>query len=297
MAKKIRSEDSNKIIQLEGNQTSDVQIEEHIKKNVITTKKGQSLKEEMKREYQETLYRLQVELVKFQREMIEKQERVLIIFEGRDAGGKDGTIKRIAEHLSPRETRIVALGKPSDRDITSWYFQRYVAHLPAASELVLFNRSWYNRAGVERVMDFCTDKEYEEFMNTVPLFEQMLVQSGIRVLKYYLDISKKEQKKRLKERRLDPLKQWKWSPIDEQSVKHWKDYSEARNAMFARTHHVLAPWYVVQADDKRVARIHIMKHILSQFTYPDKDLELTLNQSDIVFAYDEVHVQDGTIVR
>ena len=192
-------------------------------------------------EYKEKLHALQIELVKLQRHFIKYDDKILVLLEGRDAAGKDGTIKRIIQHLSPRETRVVALGAPSDRDRSAWYFQRYVPHLPAAREFVLFNRSWYNRAGVERVMGFCTPKEYEEFMETVLNFENMLVRSGIKLLKYYLDISRSEQKKRLNSRRKDPLKQWKVSPIDEKAVKRWDDYSQARNAMFSRTFR-RGPW-------------------------------------------------------
>src|ERR1700687_180148 len=182
-----------------------------------------------KKSYKRSLRQLQIELVKLQRHFIKWNDKILIILEGRDASGKDGTIKRIIQHLSPRETRVVALGKPSDRDRTSWYFQRYVAHLPAAQELVLFNRSWYNRAGVERVMGFCTAAEHEEFMGSVSSFENMLVGSGVKLLKYYLDISKAEQKRRLRDRKTDPLKQWKVSPIDGEALERWKAYSLARN--------------------------------------------------------------------
>ncbi|HEY1504436.1 MAG TPA: polyphosphate kinase 2, partial [Stellaceae bacterium] len=178
--------------------------------------------------YEHTLLQLQIELVKLQRHVIAHGERVLIILEGRDTAGKDGAIKRIIEHMSPRETRVVALGPPSARDERSWYFQRYVPHLPAAGEVVLFNRSWYNRAGVERVMGFCSKAETEEFLETVPQFEAMLIRAGITVLKYYLDISKHEQKRRLADRRKDPLKQWKLSPIDNKAAKLWKLYSQAR---------------------------------------------------------------------
>ena len=209
-----------------------------------------------KQVYKDTLQHLQVELVKLQNHIIKHGDKILIILEGRDAGGKDGTIKRIIQHLSPREIRVVALGKPSDRDLSTWYFQRYTAHLPAAQELVLFNRSWYNRAGVERVMGFCSDDEYHEFIETVTHYEQLLVRSGIKLLKYYLDISKAEQKERLKQRQKDPLKQWKISPIDKEAQKHWQQYSETRNIMFARTHHLSAPWTVVRSDDKQAARIN-----------------------------------------
>ena len=174
-------------------------------------------------------------------------DKILVLVEGRDAAGKDGSIKRIVEYLSPRETRVVALGKPSDRDRSAWYFQRYVAHLPAAEEFVLLNRSWYNRAGVEHVMGFCSKEEHEEFMQSVPKFEEMLVNSGIKLLKYYLDIDKDEQVKRLAERQRDPLKQWKTSPIDAVAVKHLKAYSAARDAMLLRTHTAIAPWRIVRA--------------------------------------------------
>jgi len=246
-------------------------------------------------DYKDTLRLLQIELVKLQKHIIKKNDRVLIIFEGRDAGGKDGTIKRITQYLSPRETRIVALGKPSDRDNSCWYFQRYAPHLPAADEIVFFNRSWYNRAGVERVMGFCSDQGYHDFLETVPDFEQMLVRSGIKLLKYYLDISRDEQKKRLKDRQQNPLKQWKVSPIDKAAQKHWDDYSLARNTMLARTHHLLAPWTVVRADDKQIARINVIKDMLFRLEYKDKDEALILPDANIVFNYDESYLQNGMI--
>jgi polyphosphate kinase len=247
--------------------------------------------------YHAALLALQIELVKLQREIIKSDRRILVILEGRDAAGKDGTIKAITEHLSPRETRVVALGTPTERDARSWYFQRWVGHLPAAQEMVIFNRSWYNRAGVERVMGFCTKREYEEFLETVPGFERMLERSGIRLFKYYLDISKGEQKARLKSRRQDPLKQWKISPIDEVAVKHWKDYSQARNVMFARTHDALAPWHVVRADDKHIARLNLIRHLLSRLDYGDKDKRLAAPADDIVFAYDELYLANGMIAK
>jgi len=216
-------------------------------------------------DYKKALRELQIELVKVQRAVIENGIKVLVIFEGRDAAGKDGTIKRIVQYLSPRETRVVAMPKPSDRDRACWYFQRYVPQLPAAQEIVLFNRSWYNRAGVERVMGFCSDREYEEFLETVVPFEHMLVDSGIRLFKYYLDIDRDEQRRRLKSRRSDPLKQWKVSAIDDQALKYWKQYSAARDIMFKRTHNPVTPWYVVRADDKRQARLNVIRHLLAQF--------------------------------
>jgi polyphosphate kinase 2 len=228
---------------------------------------------------------LQVELVKLQRHFIGCGDKILVLLEGRDAAGKDGSIKRIVEYLSPRETRVVALGKPSDRDRSAWYFQRYVAHLPTAEEFVLLNRSWYNRAGVEHVMGFCTKEQHEEFMQSVPKFEEMLVNSGIKLLKYYLDVSKTEQAKRLEERKRDPLKQWKTSPIDAVAVKHWKAYSEARDAMLLRTHTAIAPWRIVRADNKRQARLNLMRDILSRLHYAGKKNKLVQPDTDIAFEF------------
>ncbi|MEP7312499.1 MAG: polyphosphate kinase 2 [Pseudomonadota bacterium] len=248
-----------------------------------------------KQTYKDTLRKLQVELVKLQRHFIKCDDKILIILEGRDAAGKDGTIKRIVQHLSPRETRVVALGKPSDRDRASWYFQRYVSQLPAAQELVLFNRSWYNRAGVERVMGFCTKAEHEEFMGSVSNFEHMLVRSGIKLLKYYLDISKGEQKKRLKARAVDPLKQWKISPVDDVALKYWKQYSAARNEMLARSHNPMAPWTIVRADDKHSARLNIIKDVLSRLHYKDKNDALIQPDPKCVFAFDTSYLQNGLL--
>jgi len=243
------------------------------------------------------LLALQIELVKLQRAIITDNRKILIILEGRDAAGKDGTAKSITQHLSPRETRVVALGKPTERDSNSWYFQRWARHLPAGQEMVIFNRSWYNRAGVERVMGFCSEAECEVFLETVPVFERMLERAGITLFKYYLDISKAEQKKRLKERHKDPLKQWKLSPIDEVAVKNWKAYSRARNVMFARTHTVLTPWHVVRADDKHAARLDLIRHFLCRLDYDGKDERLTVPDPDIVFAYDELYLENGMIAK
>jgi polyphosphate kinase 2 len=245
--------------------------------------------------YQRKLHALQIELVKLQRHMIEHDYKILVLLEGRDAAGKDGVIKRIVEHLSPRETRVVALSKPTDRERSGWYFQRYAPHLPAADEFVLFNRSWYNRAGVERVMGFCTDAEYEEFMATVLDFERMLVGSGIRLIKYYLDISKAEQKKRLAERRKDPLTQWKISPLDAQATKKWKAYSEARDEMLKRTHNPLTPWTIVRADDKKLARLNLIRDLLSRLPYDDKQSRLLKADTAIVFPFDGARLEDGTM--
>ena len=238
-----------------------------------------------KARYCKELLSLQVELVKLQRHLIEHNDKVLILFEGRDAAGKDGVIKRIVEHLSPRETHVVALGKPSDRTQQSWYFQRYVKHLPHSRELVLFNRSWYNRAGVETVMGFCTDDECEKFLQTVPAFETLLIQSGITLFKYYLDISRAEQKRRLANRKSNPLKQWKISEIDNAAQGHWQGYSDARDAMLLRTHTQTAPWSVVRTDDKRAARINVIKDVLQRTHYAGKRKSLLQSDPGIVLPF------------
>jgi polyphosphate kinase 2 len=231
----------------------------------------------------EILHGLYVELVKLQKEIIASDLKLLIILEGRDAAGKDGTIKRIIKHLSPRETIVVALGKPSDREEKEWYFQRYTAHLPVSGEFVLFNRSWYNRAGVEKVMNFCTHKQYKSFFKEVELFEEMLADAGFIILKYYLDISKKEQEKRFDDRRKDPLKQWKISPIDEAATKHWKDYSDARDEMLLKTDFKYAPWFIVSADDKDETHINLITHLLKRSEYKHKDEKALSHTCDLVF--------------
>ncbi|HAH11673.1 MAG TPA: polyphosphate kinase 2 [Alphaproteobacteria bacterium] len=235
--------------------------------------------------YDGQLHALHVELVKMQRHLIANQIRLCVVIEGRDGAGKDGTIKRLTEHLSPRETRVVALPKPSDRDRTSWYFQRYAAHLPAGGEFVIFNRSWYNRAGVEPVMGFCTPEQTRVFLKEAPVFEQMLLNEGIRLVKYYLDISKREQRERLAERRRDPLKQWKISPIDAAATAKWADYSAARNAMLSATNHPAAPWHVVLADDKKAARLTVIRHLLSLFNFRNRNEALCIPDPDQVFAF------------
>ena len=245
--------------------------------------------------YKQTLHSLQVELVKLQRHLIKNDLRILILLEGRDASGKDGVIKRLTAHLSPRDTRVVALGKPSDRDHNSWYFKRYVASLPASQEMVVMNRSWYNRAGVEKVVGFCTDAEHEEFMRSVLPFGRMLTGSGTQLFKYYLDISKSEQKKRLADRRIDPLKQWKISPIDKSALRRWDDYSDARNEMLTRTHSEDLPWHVVRADDKKQARLNVIRHLMARVDCPDKDAHLAQPDPDIVFDFAEEQIQSGRI--
>ncbi|WP_460531020.1 polyphosphate kinase 2 [Chitinimonas naiadis] len=236
-------------------------------------------------DYEAQLHILQVELVKLQRHLIRRGQRVLVLLEGRDAAGKDGSIKRIIAYLSPRDTRVVALGKPSNRERHNWYFQRYVAHLPSAEELVLFNRSWYNRAGVEKVMGFCSKREHSDFLQSVPRFEAMLVNAGIKLLKYYLDISKPEQKRRLAARERDPRKQWKRSPIDAVAVKRWKAYSMARDEMLQHTHTAKAPWHIIQADNKRLARLNLMRDILSRLHYTGKQTELVQPDPRIAFVF------------
>ncbi len=245
--------------------------------------------------YKKELKQLQIELVKFQKHLIKKRSKILVILEGRDSSGKDGAIKRIIAHLSPRETRVVALGIPSDREKSEWYFQRYVVHLPAEQEFVLFNRSWYNRAGVEQVMKYCTPEQYEEFFSEVNNFETMLLRSGIKIFKIYLDITKDEQKARMEARKTDPLKQWKVSPIDQVAITHWDDYSTARNAMFARSHTELCPWYIVHTDNKHEARLNIIRGILSRLDYAQKEETLTAPDPKIFFSYDPQYLQTGMI--
>ncbi len=235
--------------------------------------------------YKETLLKLQIELVKLQRHVIEKDLKLLVLFEGRDAAGKDGVIKRITQHMSPRETRVVALGKPTARENRSWYLQRYVQHLPASQEMVLFNRSWYNRAGVERVMGFCTAEECDAFFHAVVPFEKILVDGGILIHKYYLDITKEEQAKRLEDRRINPLKQWKISPIDAVALDHWDDYSTARDDMLARTHNEVTPWHVIKTDSKKKARLNVIRDLLSNVDYPKKNPEILLPDQSVVLKY------------
>ncbi|AXX93056.1 polyphosphate kinase 2 [Malaciobacter molluscorum LMG 25693] len=244
-------------------------LEEDDEKN----KKGEKIRIWVKKEkvqYERELRLLQIELLKFQNYVKEKGLKVLLIFEGRDAAGKGGTIKRITEHLNPRGARVVALEKPSDIEKTQWYFQRYTKHLPSAGEIVLFDRSWYNRAGVEPVMGFCTTEEHHEFLKEVPEFEQMLVKSEIILLKFYISVSKKEQARRFKKREIDPLKQYKLSPVDKESQKLWDKYTVAKFSMLMASNTDIAPWTVIRSDDKKQARINCIKHILSSVEYPDK---------------------------
>ncbi len=222
--------------------------------------------------YERELLRLQTELVYMQESIVAEGRRLVVLFEGRDTAGKDGTIKRIVTFLNPRTCRVVALPAPSDRERTQWYFQRYAAHLPAAGEIALFNRSWYNRAGVEHVMGYCTPQEYEEFLRFCPLFEQALQKDGIELVKYWLSVSDEEQERRFEKRLSDPRKRWKFSPTDLQARARWVDYAEAKDHMFAHTDTSTSPWYVVEGDDKRSARLNLISHLLSLVPYerPDK---------------------------
>lgn len=230
--------------------------------------------------YENALRDLQIEMIKLQRWVKETGARVLIIFEGRDAAGKGGTIKRFTEHLNPRGARVVALEKPDTREQSQWYFQRYLKHLPSAGEIVLFDRSWYNRAGVERVMEFCTQQEYVEFLHQVPMIEQMLVEDGILFFKLWFSVSREMQLSRFQKRETDPLKQWKLSPIDRASLDKWDDYTKAKEAMFLHTHKAQTPWTVIKSDDKRRARLNAMAHVLSNIKYTDKEKKVVDAQLD-----------------
>ena len=251
--------------------------------------------EEDDKHYKHALRDLQIELVKLQRKLIAEGTRVLIILEGRDGAGKDGAIKRITENMSPRETRVHAPGKPSNRDESEWYFQRFVPELPAGGDFVIFNRSWYNRAGVERVMGFCTEEQVAEFFEAVVPFERMLVRDGLELRKYYLDISKGEQKKRLEARKEDPLKQWKISPVDAAALKNWKAYSAARDDMLERTSHEAGPWRIVRTDTKKIARLELLRDLLSSFDYKGKDKKLLKPDRDVVFEWSEDKMKDVAV--
>ncbi len=232
-------------------------------------------------EYEKEMRRLQVELVRLQEWVKREGAKVVVLFEGRDTAGKGGVIRRIAERTNPRVVRVVALGMPSDRERSQWYFQRYVAHLPSAGEIVLFDRSWYNRAGVERVMGFCTDAEYEEFMRTCPQFERIVQGSGTILVKYWLSVSDEEQERRFEARLKDPSKRWKLSPVDVEARARWVDYAEAKDEMFAYTDTKDSPWFVVEADVKRTARLNLIAHLLEQIPYErvdDEKIELPPRQ-------------------
>jgi len=247
--------------------------------------------------YRAELEHLQAALVRYQQWAMQVGDKAILVFEGRDGAGKDGSIKRITEHLAPRNTRVVALPKPSDRQKTEWWFQRYVRHLPAAGEIVLFNRSWYNRAGVERVMGFSTPKEQEAFLHDAPTFERMLVEADIHIVKFWLDISKTEQAARLEARREDPLKILKVSDLDAVAQKEWKAYSKARDEMLARTHSAFAPWTCVHTDKKKKARIAVLRHILRTLAPPEICEGVEAPDPDILYAFEEAALSDGRLEK
>jgi polyphosphate kinase 2 len=248
-------------------------------------------------DYDRALRELQIGLVRYQTWAIKTGAKALVILEGRDGAGKDGTIARITEHLAPRSTRAVSLPKPSDREATQWYFQRYTGHLPACGDLVLFNRSWYNRAGVEPVMGFCTNREHEDFLRDAPAFERMLEEADIQLVKIWLDISKKEQAARLDARRDDPLKSLKISALDEVAQKKWKEYSEARDQMLLRTHTPIAPWVCVRADHKKPARLNVIRHLLHTLAPADIRAGIDPPDPEILFQFEPAAITDGRLAK
>jgi len=262
-----------------------------------TESKMQEPEKMNKKFYEKELARLQIELVKMQEWIKHEGLKVVVIFEGRDAAGKGGVIKRITQSLNPRICRVIALGTPTEREKTQWYFQRYAPNLPAKGEVVLFDRSWYNRAGVERVMGFCTDDEYEEFLRSCPEFERMIIRSGIILVKYWFSVSDEEQERRFQARIVDPTKRWKLSPMDLESRSKWIEYSKAKDEMFAHTDIKQAPWYVVEADDKKRARLNCISHLLSMIQYKDltpDPIELPPRQDE--FKYVRPPLSDQTFV-
>lgn len=248
-------------------------------------------------EYEADLKELQIELLKMQNAIKDTNEKVLMIFEGRDAAGKGGTIKRITEHLNPRGARVVALNKPSDVEKSQWYFQRYVSHLPSAGEIVFFDRSWYNRGGVEPVMGFCTQEEHKEFLHEISEFEKMIVNSGTKLFKFYFSVSKKEQAKRFKKRETDPLKQFKLSPVDQESQNLWDKYTIAKYSMLLASHSSHAPWTIIRSDNKKKARLNTMRHILNNIDYPTKvDKSVFKIEKDILIdANEEIKIMESSM--
>jgi polyphosphate kinase 2 len=248
--------------------------------------------------YEEELHKLQIELLKMQRQVRDKGLRLLMLFEGRDAAGKGGTIKRITEHLNPRGTRVVALLTPSDTERTQWYFQRYMQHLPSAGEIVLFDRSWYNRAMVEPVMDFCTDEQNKRFLKDVPMLEEMLVKDGIKLFKFFFSVSKDEQLRRFNSRETDPLKQYKISPVDKMAQEMWDDYTVRKFQMLNETNRTLAPWTIIRSDNKKMARLNCIKHLLSQIDYKDKvpTEELQTDPDILISGIDEIRYMEDNLL-
>lgn len=272
---------------VEDSHTTDPHLIDPMGRAVETWREGYPYPELMDREeYELEKYRLQVELLKFQYWGQDTDRKHVIVFEGRDAAGKGGTIKRFTEHLNPRAARVVALNKPSDKEAGQWYFQRYISHLPTSGEFVMFDRSWYNRANVERVMNFCTDYEYETFMEQAPVFEKMLIDSGIHVTKFWFSVTQREQRTRFAIRQIDPVRQWKLSPMDLESLDRWDDYTVAKEEMFRRTDTDHAPWITIKSNDKKRARLNAMRYFLNQFDYEDKD-------TSVVFEPDPIIVRRG----
>ncbi len=249
--------------------------------------------------YEKELKKLQIELMKLQLSMKERGERILVIFEGRDAAGKGGTIKRITEHLNPRNARVVALAKPNETEMTQWYFQRYIVHLPSAGEIVLFDRSWYNRAMVEPVMGFCTDEQNKRFLKDVPMFEEMLAKNGIKIFKFYFSVSKEVQKERFESRKTDLLKQFKLSPIDNLAQKYWDQYSIRKFQMLSETNRTIAPWTIVRSDNKKQARLNCMKFLLSNMDYANKlpEEELQPDPEVIISGIDEIRHMEMNLMQ
>jgi polyphosphate kinase 2 len=293
MAKKTKDKngksDSDKIRLLEGTASKSMKNKKDEDTTAVWIKNSQLV-------YEIELKKLQIELMKLQNAMKASGERVLAIFEGRDAAGKGGTIKRITANLNPRNTRVVALMKPNETELTQWYFQRYVHHLPSAGEIVLFDRSWYNRAMVEPVMGYCTDEQNKRFLKDVPMFEEMLVKDGIKLFKFYFSVSKKEQQARFEARKTDPLKQYKLSPVDNLAQEYWDQYSIRKFQMLSETNRTISPWTIIRSDDKKKARINCMKFILSSMNYQDKlpDEELAPDLQIIISGIDELkHMEDN----
>lgn len=296
MAKKSKKHD-------EKEHSDDIRLAEGTASDNIDNKKGDDRvavwvsKSQLK--YEKELKKLQIELMKLQLSMKESGERVLVIFEGRDAAGKGGTIKRITEHLNPRNTRIVALAKPNETEMSQWYFQRYIAHLPSAGELVLFDRSWYNRAMVEPVMGFCTDEQNKRFLKDVPMFEEMLAKNGIKIFKFYFSVSKQVQKERFESRKTDLLKQFKLSPIDNLAQKYWDQYSIRKFQTLSETNRTISPWTIVRSDNKKHARLNCMKFLLSNMTYANKlpDDELQPDPEVIISGIDEIRHMEINLMQ
>ncbi len=296
MAKKVKKRDDKDL-------TDDIRLAEGTASDNMENKKGDDKiavwvsKSQIK--YENELKKLQIELMKLQLTMKESGERVLVIFEGRDAAGKGGTIKRITEHLNPRNARVVALAKPNETEMTQWYFQRYIVHLPSAGEIVLFDRSWYNRAMVEPVMGFCSDEQNKRFLKDVPMFEEMLAKNGIKIFKFYFSVSKQVQKERFESRKTDLLKQFKLSPIDNLAQKYWDQYSIRKFQMLSETNRSIAPWTIVRSDNKKQARLNCMKYLLSNMTYTNKlaDDELQPDPAIIVSGIDEIHHMEMNLMQ